>query len=172
MPGRRAEHVADLVDRDRAAKRLALRLEPVAHLPIEVGQGEPADAALGRAADLRCFHQRVPQPLRVDGEIGEHGWFRRTRRGDDGIVAASFRFRQVERGLQVDPKSADQFRNIARLDICRISADVTPFPEDVADAVWRDTEFRCQGTRAHFEGTKNSSRRISTRVCGRAICHR
>ena len=47
------EHVADLVDRDRAAERLALRLEPVAHALVLVGQGQAPDAALRRRAELR-----------------------------------------------------------------------------------------------------------------------
>ncbi len=63
------EHVADLIDGDGAAQRLALRLEPIAHLAVEIGQGEPADTAFRRAADLRRLHQRVPQPLWIDGEV-------------------------------------------------------------------------------------------------------
>jgi hypothetical protein len=63
------EHVADLVDRDRAAEGLTLRLKPVAHLPVEVGQREPTDTALRGGADLRRLHQRVPQPLRVDLQV-------------------------------------------------------------------------------------------------------
>jgi hypothetical protein len=59
LPGRR-EHIADFVDRDRAAERLALRLEPVAHLAVEVCERQAADAALRRRADLRRVHQRVP----------------------------------------------------------------------------------------------------------------
>src|SRR6202034_3450432 len=51
------EHVADVVDRDGAAERLALRLEPIAYLAVEVGQRQPADAAFRRAADLRRLHQ-------------------------------------------------------------------------------------------------------------------
>ena len=64
------EHVAHLVDLDRAAQLLAFGLEPVAHLLVLVRHGEALDAALGRAAELRGLHQRVPQALRIDGEIG------------------------------------------------------------------------------------------------------
>ena len=63
------EHVADLVDRDRAAERLALRLEPVAHLAVEIGQREAADAALWGGADLRGLHQVVPQTLGIDLQV-------------------------------------------------------------------------------------------------------
>jgi len=68
LPGRR-EHIADFVDRDRAAERLALRLEPVAHLAVEIGQRQPADAAFRSRADPRCLHQRVPQTLGVDLQV-------------------------------------------------------------------------------------------------------
>ncbi len=54
------EHGADFVDRDGAAERLALRLEPVAHLPVEVGERQPAKAALRSGADPRGLHQRIP----------------------------------------------------------------------------------------------------------------
>ena len=63
------EHVADLVDGNGAAERLALRLEPVAHLPVEIGQGEAANAALRRRADFRRLHQRVPKALGVDLQV-------------------------------------------------------------------------------------------------------
>jgi hypothetical protein len=63
------EHVADFVDRDSAAERLALRLEPIADPAIEVSQRQPADAALWRAANLRRLHQRVPKPLGINLQI-------------------------------------------------------------------------------------------------------
>ncbi len=63
------EHVADLVNRDRAAQRFTLHPKPAAHLPVKVGQGQPADTAFRRRADLRGFHQSVPQPLRVDLKV-------------------------------------------------------------------------------------------------------
>ena len=63
------EHGADFVDRDGAAERLALRLEPVAHLAVEVGQGQATNPALRRRADLRRFHQRAPQPLAIDLQV-------------------------------------------------------------------------------------------------------
>ena len=69
-PGRRANMLPTESTRHRAAQRLALRLEPVAHLAVLVGQRQPLDPALGRAAELRRLHELVPQPLRVDGEIG------------------------------------------------------------------------------------------------------
>ena len=63
------EHGADFVDRNRAAERFALRLEPVAHLAVEIGQGQTANTALRRRADLRGVHQRVPKPLAVDLQV-------------------------------------------------------------------------------------------------------
>ena len=35
----------------------------------DVGEGQPADAAFRRGADLRRLHQRVPEPLSVDCEV-------------------------------------------------------------------------------------------------------
>jgi len=63
------EHAADFVDRNRAAKRLALGFEPISHLPVEIGQGETADAAFRRAANLCRVHQCGPQPPGVDLQI-------------------------------------------------------------------------------------------------------
>ena len=63
------EHRAHVVDGDGAAEFLRPRLEPVAHLTVEIGQRQPADAALGRAADFGGLHQVVPQPLGIDGEV-------------------------------------------------------------------------------------------------------
>src|SRR6185437_17000648 len=60
---------ADLVDRDGAAERLALRLEPVAHLAVEIGQREAADAALWGGADLGGLHEVVPQTLGIDLQV-------------------------------------------------------------------------------------------------------
>jgi hypothetical protein len=45
------EHRAHVVDGDAAAELFGARLEPVAHLPVEIGQRQPADAALRGAAD-------------------------------------------------------------------------------------------------------------------------
>jgi hypothetical protein len=63
------KHVADFVDRHRAAERLAPLPEPLAHLAVEVGQRQTANAALGRGAKLRCFHQRVPKALGVNLQV-------------------------------------------------------------------------------------------------------
>ena len=63
----------------RAAERLAARLEPVAHLPVEIGQRQPADAALRRAADRGGLHELAPQPLGVDREIAHHAARQRSR---------------------------------------------------------------------------------------------
>jgi hypothetical protein len=69
LAGALSEHIADLVDCDRAAERLTLRFEPIAHLAVEVGQREAADAALRRRADLRRLHQRIPKSLCIDFEV-------------------------------------------------------------------------------------------------------
>jgi hypothetical protein len=63
------EHGADFVDRDSAAERLALRLEPVAHLAVEIGQRQAANTTFRRRADLCGVHQRVPKPLAVDLQV-------------------------------------------------------------------------------------------------------
>ena len=65
-----SEHRPDIVDRDRAAQRFALRAEPVPHLPVLLAQRQPPDPAPGRAADFGCVHQRVPEALRIDLQIG------------------------------------------------------------------------------------------------------
>ena len=57
------EHVADFVDRNRAAERLASGLEPVAHLPVEIGQREAANAALGRGADTSPSPSAYPKAV-------------------------------------------------------------------------------------------------------------
>ena len=69
LPVAAREHRAHVVDGDAAAERLGARAEPVAHLPVEIGQRQPADAALRRAADRGGLHQLAPQPLGVDREI-------------------------------------------------------------------------------------------------------
>ena len=69
LPRLEREHVADLVDRHGAAQRLALAAEPVADLPVEIGQREAADAAFRGAADLRGLHQAVPEALRIDRQV-------------------------------------------------------------------------------------------------------
>ena len=60
------EHVAHLIDADRAARFLRPADDQVASLLVEVGQRETADAALRRRADFRHRHQAVPQTLAVD----------------------------------------------------------------------------------------------------------
>ena len=63
------EHRAHIIDRDSAAKPLAARAKPVAHLSVEIGQRETTDTALRRAADLGGLHQLAPKALGVDDEI-------------------------------------------------------------------------------------------------------
>src|SRR4051794_27615162 len=62
-------HRAHVVNCHGAAERLAARLEPVAHLPVGIGQREPADAAPWRATDLGGLHQLAPEPLAVDLQV-------------------------------------------------------------------------------------------------------
>src|SRR4051794_20337676 len=73
LAGTAREHVATIIDGDRAADRLAGALEPVTDLAVVIGQREPADAAFRRTAEARRFHQAVPQPLRIDRQIGAVG---------------------------------------------------------------------------------------------------
>ena len=63
------KHRAHVVDGDGAAERLRARLEPVAHLAVEIGQRQTANAALLRRADARRFHQVVPQLLGINLEV-------------------------------------------------------------------------------------------------------
>ena len=63
------EHRPHVVDRHPAAEAFGARLEPVAHLAVEVGQGQPADAAFRGRADRGGFHQLAPQALCVDVQI-------------------------------------------------------------------------------------------------------
>ena len=54
----------------------AARAEPVAHLPVEISQGQAADAALWGPADFGGLHQPVPKALAVDDKIlHEMIWF-------------------------------------------------------------------------------------------------
>ena len=64
------KHVADLVHDHGHAKGGALPGQPVPHAAVVVRQRQPGDAAIGRAADPRGFHQAVPQPFCVDPQIG------------------------------------------------------------------------------------------------------
>ena len=85
LAGPAREHAAHVVDGDGAAERFTARLEPVAHLAVELGQRQPADTALRRGADLGSLHQLVPQPLGIDGEVF-HG---SDHRGYGGCIAES-----------------------------------------------------------------------------------
>src|ERR1700677_463402 len=63
------EHVAHLVDGDRATGGLAPFSEQLARLTVEIGQRQALDTALGRGADFRHFHERIPEPCPVDPHI-------------------------------------------------------------------------------------------------------
>src|SRR5690606_12633026 len=67
------EHGAHAVDRDRAAGLAAPISEEVARLAVEVRQRQAVDATLWCCADLRHFHEAVPQSLAVDFEIAVPG---------------------------------------------------------------------------------------------------
>ncbi|MCU1533477.1 MAG: rne, partial [Arthrobacter sp.] len=67
------EAVADLVDGDGHSGVPGPADDQVAALPVQVGERQPADAALGRGADLRQFHERGPQPFAVDAQSVEVG---------------------------------------------------------------------------------------------------
>jgi hypothetical protein len=73
------EHGTHVVDGHGAAQRLGTGAEPVAHLPVEIGQGEPADAAFRRAADRRRLHQVAPQALGVDRQVAHDSGLLRAR---------------------------------------------------------------------------------------------
>ncbi len=63
------EDIADLVDRDRQPGRLGPANHQVAALLVQVRQGQPFDAPLGRGADLGQFHQRRPQAVAIDAQF-------------------------------------------------------------------------------------------------------
>ena len=57
----------------------AQAMNGLASLAVEIGQREPADAALGGGADLRQRHQALPEALAVDvrrivAAGGGRGW--------------------------------------------------------------------------------------------------
>jgi hypothetical protein len=67
--GAAGEHIAHLIDLDRAARRLAPGAEQFAPLLVEVGERQALATTLGRRADLGHFHERVPQPLSVHANV-------------------------------------------------------------------------------------------------------
>jgi len=71
--GTPGEHVAHLVDLERAALLLAPGAEQLAALLVEVGEGEALAPALRRGPDLGHLHQRVPKALTIDSHIREIG---------------------------------------------------------------------------------------------------
>ena len=71
--GPSGEHVAHLVDFDRAAFLFAPSAKQFAALLVEVGEGEALASALGRGADLGHLHQRVPQALSIDAHVRQVG---------------------------------------------------------------------------------------------------
>lgn len=66
------EDIAHGVHTNATAGRCAPGHEQVTPAPVLVGQGQARHATLGRATDLRHFHQRVPQALAVDPRQGAH----------------------------------------------------------------------------------------------------
>ena len=88
-PGTARKHRAHVVDGDGAAERLRLRLEPVAHLAVEIGERQPADAAFRRGADLGGLHQVAPQALGIDREVLHAGMIGRGIRSISSTSPAS-----------------------------------------------------------------------------------
>src|SRR3989442_12892433 len=66
------EQRTHVVDRHAAAERLRLCTKPVAYLPVEVGEREPANTAFRRGADRGGLHQAAPQAFGVDLQVA-HG---------------------------------------------------------------------------------------------------
>jgi hypothetical protein len=69
-PARRAKMLPICVHAHLAAGLARPAREKVAALAVEVGQRDAADAALLGGAERRQFHQRVPEALAVDAELG------------------------------------------------------------------------------------------------------
>ncbi|KAG1240192.1 hypothetical protein G6F68_017901 [Rhizopus microsporus] len=65
-PGAAREDVAHLVHSHAEARVAHPSRHQVAALAIQGGQCQAAVAALGRGANLRQVHQRLPQPLPID----------------------------------------------------------------------------------------------------------
>ena len=63
------EHVAHLVDLDRAAGRFAPGAEQLAGLLVEIGQRQALAAAFRRGADFRHLHQGIPEPRPIHAHI-------------------------------------------------------------------------------------------------------
>ncbi len=98
LAGPACEHVAAIIDRYGAAQGLAGAAETVSHRRSSSRQRQPMDPALLVGADLRRLHQAVPQPLRVDDEIGDrcglHGTtsiLRSTGRGAESSFMSRWR---------------------------------------------------------------------------------
>jgi hypothetical protein len=70
LPFAAREQVADRIDAHAAAGFLHPAHEELAALAVEVGQCESADAALVGGAELGELHQRIPESLWVDRELG------------------------------------------------------------------------------------------------------
>ena len=64
------EDIADRVDPHAAADLLRPRDKQVACLAVQFRQCEPAHTALVGGADLREFHETVPEPGAIDSQIG------------------------------------------------------------------------------------------------------
>ena len=63
------KHRAQLIDVDVAAGVLAGGAEPVADPAVLYRKRQPPDAALRRCSERSGFHDRAPEPARVDLEI-------------------------------------------------------------------------------------------------------
>ena len=94
-PGPAHEAVADFVDGDAHASLARPARDQVAALFVQVGQGQAADAALGRGADLRQLHQRGPEALAVDAQAADVGG------GSGAHVRVSKNGRRGEVGVKV-----------------------------------------------------------------------
>ena len=71
VPSRPAQrHVAEAVGGERKPDLRAPAREQRPSLPVERGQRLAVAAALGRGADPRHFHQRVPEPRAGEGDVG------------------------------------------------------------------------------------------------------
>ena len=71
LAGAADEQVADAVDAQRAADRLAPLDQLAAPGGVLFGQCQATIAAIGGGADLGHGHERVPQPFGIDGDA--HG---------------------------------------------------------------------------------------------------
>ena len=68
-PGATGKHIADVIDRDRAANSFRGGLEPIANLLVFIGKRQATYATLCGSAEFCGLHEGVPQTLGIDLQV-------------------------------------------------------------------------------------------------------